>query len=108
MRKYRGSLSTTEKVIVPTYASPSSSESFPLGFLVLLPAAPVTFVLPFGPPMLFFSDDSLTFGVDDDFGEGEEMGLASVSEGLAPSSSEESPASARSSASRSAMIPSDG
>lgn len=91
-------------VILRTYASPSSSESFALGFLVLFPAAPVTFVLFFGPLILFFSDDSLTLGVDEGFGEGEEIGLESVSEGLALSSSEESPASARSSASRSAMV----
>lgn len=90
-----------------TYASPSSSESFVLDFLVLLLAAPVTLVLFFGPPVLFFSDDSLTLGVDEDFGEGEEIGLGSASEGLAPSSSEESPASAKSSASKSAMVAPD-
>lgn len=108
MSEYRGSHSVIGKRVGWTYASPSSSESFALLFLALLLAAPVTLVVVvFGPLRLFFSNDSLTLGVDEGLGEGEGIGLASVSAGPAPSSSEESPASARSSASRSAMVAPD-
>lgn len=104
MTEYGGSHSIIYKMIMRTYASPSSSESFALAFLVLLLEAPVPLVIFFGPLVLFLSEDSLTLGVDEGLGEGEEMGLASVSEGLTPSSSESSPARARSSASRSAIV----